>query len=174
MQKNYLIYLELNTTNGRVFRYDDRCPRTIAIQFTRGDRYECSHNITGKKTWKKCQAFRPTTFSLPVQCSPNAVKSRSRPVFFFHVFLPVVVWLHSHLSSRLNLIATVGHLLQLWLSFWLKVIFLTYDQVQWRLRPVTSFQDIGTSLKLEVIQQTLKTKFHHISEYWEESWKCDT
>ena len=52
-------------------------------------------------------------------------------------------------------------------------IFLAYDQVKWRLRPVTSFQDTGTSFKLEVIQQTWNIIFHHISKYQEDKKRAE-
>ena len=86
-----------------------------------------------EKVFRLWMGFEPMTFVLPMQCSPNwAIKSTGEwscvgwPFMFsghntqlkyvnfividvFQVFLPVVLWLHSHLSSCLHLIATVGH-----------------------------------------------------------------
>ena len=49
-------------------------------------------------------------------------ESRLKPEFFFQVFVSIVLCLHSHPSSYLHLIATVGHLLLGYL--WVNLFFI--------------------------------------------------
>ena len=96
----------------------NRCP-TVAVKCRHGDRCKCNHKTIGKKDLKIFSGFErdsvePTSFAIPVQCSPKwAIKATWERSCVGWPFIPAVLWLHSHLSLYLQLIATVGHLL-LW------------------------------------------------------------
>jgi len=61
-----------------------------------------------KQQKNKNETKHETPLNIMIVANAAITLLEKRPDFFSRSFFPVVLWLHSHLSSCLHLIATVG------------------------------------------------------------------